>query len=201
MADTMLTGADTTPLEANREARHPQALERAAGVRLMIFDVDGVLTDGRLLAGPTGEAIKSFDTLDGHGIKMLAQAGITPAIITGRRSDIVAWRTRELGIAHVYQGVQDKRLAFADVLEKTGIAASACGYMGDDWPDLPVLLQVGFAACPAQAHAEVRARCHYVAQAEGGRGAAREVCDVILRAQGAYDALLNEILAGGAALT
>lgn len=201
MAEPMPGGADGAPLHANSDARHPQALERASRVRLMIFDVDGVLTDGRLLAGPEGEVIKAFDTLDGHGIKLLAQSGITPAIITGRRSGIVAWRMRELGIAHVYQGVQDKRTAFADVLAKTGVTADACGYMGDDWPDLPVLLQVGFAACPAQAHREVRARCHYVAQAEGGRGAAREVCDLLLRAHGAYDALLNDILAGGAAPT
>jgi 3-deoxy-D-manno-octulosonate 8-phosphate phosphatase (KDO 8-P phosphatase) len=133
-------------------------------------------------------------TLDGHGIKLLAQAGVTPAIITGRQSEIVAWRAGELGIEHLYQGVADKREAFAHLLAATALLPADAGYMGDDWPDLPVIVQVGFAACPAQAHAEVRGRCHYVAQAAGGRGAVREVADLILKAQGAYDALLARAL-------
>ena len=183
-----------SPVHSNIDARFPQAMERAARVRLMIFDVDGVLTDGRLLVGPEGEISKAFDTLDGHGIKLLAQAGVTPAIITGRQSEIVAWRAGELGIEHLYQGVADKREAFGHLLAATQLQAADAGYMGDDWPDLPVIVQVGFAACPAQAHAEVRGRCHYVAQAAGGRGAVREVADLILKAQGAYDALLARAL-------
>lgn len=179
------------------------ALTRAAAVRLMIFDVDGVLTDGRLLVGvradgSIGEIEKSFDTLDGHGIKLLAQAGIQTAIITGRRSDIVAGRARELGIPHVYQGVHDKREAFADLLRLTGCTPAQSGYMGDDWPDLPVIIQVGFAICPAQAHPEVKARSHYIAQAQGGRGAVREACDLILHAQGCYASLLADTLSAEA---
>ncbi len=185
-----------TAVHANMDARFPQAAERAARVKLMIFDVDGVLTDGRLLVSANGELLKTFDTLDGHGIKLLAQAGVVPAIISGRKSDIVAWRMRELGIAHVYQGIQDKRTAFAELLAAMQFQPADCGYMGDDWPDLPVMTQVAFAACPAQAHVELRARCHYVASAEGGRGAAREVCDLILHAKGAYDGLLAEALTG-----
>ena len=181
-------------VHSNIDARFPQAMERAARVRLMVFDVDGVLTDGRLLVGPEGEISKAFDTLDGHGIKLLAQAGVTPAIITGRQSEIVAWRAGELGIEHLYQGVADKREAFAHLLAATQLQATDAGYMGDDWPDLPVMTMVGFTACPAQAHAELRSRAHYVAQATGGRGAVREVADLILKAQGAYDALLAQLL-------
>lgn len=184
----------TDSVHSNIDARFPQAMERAARVRLMVFDVDGVLTDGRLLVGPEGEISKAFDTLDGHGIKLLAQAGVMPAIISGRQSEIVAWRAGELGIEHLYQGVADKREAFAYLLAATQLQATDAGYMGDDWPDLPVMTMVGFTACPAQAHAELRSRAHYVAQATGGRGAVREVADLILKAQGAYDALLAQLL-------
>ncbi len=169
-----------------------QANERAAQVRLMVFDVDGVLTDGRLHYGPEGEEIKTFDTLDGHGVKMLRSAGVQTAIITGRSSKIVASRARELSIDHVYQGVADKTVAFVDLLSKSGVAAHETGYMGDDWPDLAVLLKSGFAAVPANAHIELARRAHYVAEARGGRGAVREVCDLILRARGYYDALLAQ---------
>jgi 3-deoxy-D-manno-octulosonate 8-phosphate phosphatase (KDO 8-P phosphatase) len=164
--------------------------QRAARVKLMIFDVDGVLTDGRLYYGADGEMLKTFNTLDGHGIKLLAAVGIACAIITGRKSGIVETRARELGIAHVYQGVHDKTVAFAELLATTGLEAAACGYMGDDWPDLPVMLRVGFATAPAGAHPEVIARAHWVAEAKGGRGAVREVCDTLLRAGHHYDALL-----------
>jgi 3-deoxy-D-manno-octulosonate 8-phosphate phosphatase (KDO 8-P phosphatase) len=165
-------------------------LERAQRVRLAIFDVDGVLTDARLYYGAQGEVLKAFNTLDGHGIKLLASVGIASAIITGRRSDIVASRAKELGIAHLYQGAHDKTAAFAQLLEVTGLAAGDCAYMGDDWPDLAVMTRVGFAAAPANAHPEVIARAHWVAEAQGGQGAVREVCDTLLRAQHHYDALL-----------
>ncbi|WP_323122990.1 KdsC family phosphatase [Burkholderia alba] len=168
------------------------AAERAGRVKLMIFDVDGVLTDGGLHFTATGDTMKSFNSLDGHGVKLLGQAGIATAIITGRRSEIVAARAREMKIAHLYQGVEDKRTAFADLLAATGIAPDACGYMGDDWPDLAVMLRCGFATAPANAHPEVIARAHWVAEARGGHGAVREVCDAILRAQRRYDALLAD---------
>lgn len=182
----------TDSVHSNIDARFPQAMERAARVRLMVFDVDGVLTDGRLLVGPEGEISKAFDTLDGHGIKLLAQAGVTPAIITGRQSEIVAWRAGELGIEHLYQGVADKREAFAHLLAATQLQAADAGYMGDDWPDLPVMRRVAFACAPANAHIEVRAAAHHVTQARGGDGAVRELCDLLMVASGRYAGLLQE---------
>jgi 3-deoxy-D-manno-octulosonate 8-phosphate phosphatase (KDO 8-P phosphatase) len=172
-------------------ASAPQtAAERASRVKLMIFDVDGVLTDGSLMFTAEGDFMKSFNSLDGHGLKLLREAGIDTAIITGRRSGIVQARAQELRITHLYQGVADKTTAFADLLQAAGVTAEQCGYMGDDWPDLAVMMACGFAAAPANAHPEVIARAHWVAQARGGYGAAREACDAILRAQHRYDALL-----------
>jgi 3-deoxy-D-manno-octulosonate 8-phosphate phosphatase (KDO 8-P phosphatase) len=168
---------------------------RAAGVRLMIFDVDGILTDGSLHYGPDGEVIKTFNVLDGHGIKLLQQSGVATAIISARRSDIVVRRAADLGVQHVHQGVHDKRTAFEQLLETTGLDAGECGFVGDDVIDLPILSRVGFAASVPNGHREVRARVHYVTQASGGQGAARELCDFILRAQGNYEAALAPYLA------
>ncbi len=170
-------------------------LARAAAIRLMIFDVDGILTDGSLHYGPDGEMIKTFNVLDGHGIKLLQQSGVATAIISARKSPIVARRAADLGIMHVQQGVHDKRAAFEQLLRETGVAAQACGFIGDDVIDLPILLRVGFAASVPQGHPEVRSRVHYVTQAGGGAGAARELCDFILRAQGNYDAAIAPYLA------
>lgn len=160
------------------------ALERARRLRLMLFDVDGVLTDGRLWYGPAGEALKAFHVLDGHGVKLLQQGGIAAGILSGRSSGAVALRAAELGVAHVLQGVEDKRPAFDRLLARLGLQAAEAGYMGDDLPDLPVLSRCGLACAPRSAHAEVRRGAHYVADADGGRGAVREVCDYVLRAQG-----------------
>lgn len=172
------------------------ALAKASQVRLMIFDVDGVLTDGGLYYGADGEPIKRFNALDGHGIKMLQQfGGIATAIITARQSPIVLRRAKDLGIAHVFQGVHDKRVAFAQLLEQTGIAASACGYLGDDVIDLPVLTKVGFKACVANGHHDVKQRVDYITEHSGGNGAARELCDLILTAQGHYETALAGYLA------
>lgn len=170
---------------------------RAARVQLMIFDIDGVLTDGRLYFGAAGETMKSFNALDGQGLKLLAAAGAQIALITSRTSSIVARRADELGLGLVYQGACDKSAAFADLLSRTGLAAAQCGYMGDDWPDLQVMLKVGFAAAPPNAHPEVTARAHWVTRAHGGRGAVREVCDIVLRAQRRYDALLAAVCENG----
>ena len=159
------------------------ATERAARVKLMIFDVDGVLTDGRLYFGPGGEALKVFDVRDGLGVKRLHYAGVATAILSSRSSEIVALRARELGIVHLRQGVADKAEGFARLLGASGFAAEDCGFMGDDLPDLPVLATVGFAAAVADAVPEVRAAAHWVAQARGGRGAARELAEFVLRAQ------------------
>jgi 3-deoxy-D-manno-octulosonate 8-phosphate phosphatase (KDO 8-P phosphatase) len=171
------------------------AVQRAAKVRLMIFDVDGVLTDGSLHYGADGELIKTFNVLDGHGIKLLQQSGVATAIISARKSQLVARRAADLGIMHLHQGVHDKRAAFAQLVDQTGIPVDACGFVGDDVIDLPILLRVGFAASVPNAHAEVQSRVHYVTKASGGRGAARELCDFILRAQGNYEAVLAPYLA------
>lgn len=124
------------------------AAERASRVKLMIFDVDGVLTDGGLLFTATGDTMKSFNSLDGHGVKLLGEAGIATAIITGRRSEIVAARAKEMKIAHLFQGVENKLAVFTDLIASLGLNADQCGYMGDDWPDLPVMLRCGFATAP-----------------------------------------------------
>ncbi|MBI1892260.1 MAG: HAD family hydrolase [Burkholderiales bacterium] len=174
------------------------ALARAARVRLMIFDVDGILTDGSLHYGADGELIKTFNVLDGHGIKLLQQSGIGTAIISARKSSIVERRASDLGIAHVRQGVHDKQAAFEQLLAETGISAEESGFIGDDVIDLPILLRTGFAASVPNAHAEVQSRVHYVTRAGGGAGAVRELCDFILRAQGKYEAALAPYLGRGA---
>lgn len=161
----------------------------------MIFDVDGILTDGSLHFGSDGELLKTFNVLDGHGIKLLQAYGIATAIISARASPIVTRRAADLGITHVLQGVHDKRTAFTQLLATSGLAPEACGFIGDDWLDLPLLMRVGFAASVPNAHPEVRARVHYVTTASGGRGAAREVCDLLLRAQGKYELALAPYLA------
>jgi len=165
------------------------------GLKAAIFDVDGVLTDGRIYIGAQGEAEKAFSTLDGHGLKLLAQGGITPIVITGRDSPAVRRRVADLGLPHAVYGAKDKLAVAQPLLAQLGLDWSEVGAMGDDWPDLPLLLRAGFACAPAQAHAEVRAIAHYVTQAAGGHGAARECCDLMLMACGRYADLLNGHLA------
>jgi len=158
--------------------------QRAARVRLMVLDVDGVLTDGRLYFGPQGEALKVFDVRDGHGIKMLLAHGIAVAILSARSSAIVEARARELGITHVLQGQSDKEQGFTDLLLETALTAADCGYAGDDLPDLPVLRAVGFAATVADACDEVKAIAHWIAPRPGGSGAVRALAEYVLRAKG-----------------
>jgi len=176
-------------------AHAADAGHRAGRVKLMVFDVDGVLTDGRLYIGAQGELMKAFDVRDGHGIKLLREAGIEVALLTARRSDIVTARAKELGIARVLQGQADKLEGFEALLADTGVAADHCGYIGDDWPDLPVLefvgKRAGFAATVADACAEARALAHWITPAPGGRGAVRQLAEFILRAQGRFDDLLR----------
>ncbi len=172
----------------------PQTLANARAVRLMIFDVDGVLTDGGLYYGPEGEVFKRFHALDGLGIKMLHQFGIQTAIITARQSETLLKRARDLDISHVFQGVHDKRVAFASLLAQTNVTAQECGYLGDDIIDLPVLVKVGFTACVGNAHNEVKTRVQYQTHASGGNGAAREICDLLLQAQGHYDTAIAAYL-------
>ena len=161
-----------------------ETLERARAVRLAIFDVDGVLTDGTLWIGAHGEAFKAFNILDGHGVKMLQAAGLDTAILSGRDSEAVLRRAAELSIRHVVQGASDKLAAFEELLAQSGYRAEACSFMGDDLPDLPVLQRCGFAVAVANAVDAVKAAAHYVTQASGGRGAVREFSDLVLRAQG-----------------
>ncbi|HEY4316346.1 MAG TPA: HAD family hydrolase [Herbaspirillum sp.] len=170
-------------------------LERAAQVKLMIFDVDGVMTDGGLYYGAEGEIVKRFNALDGHGVKLLQQSGVATALITARQSDILVQRAAALGITHVHQSAHDKRAIFEQLASGLGIGAEECGFIGDDVIDLPILIRVGLAASVANGHPEVRRRAHYVTRNNGGHGAVRELCDLILQAQGNYEAALAPYLA------
>ena len=168
---------------------------KAANVRLMGFDVDGVMTDGRLYFSPRGDEMKAFFTRDGLGLKMLAAAGIRLAIITGRKSEIVTQRAANLGIELVLQDVADKRAALAGLLAQQGLTFAQAGYMGDDVVDVAVMSACGFSASVADGHALARRQADYVAQAPAGGGAVREVCELILRAQGRLDDALAHYLA------
>ncbi len=170
----------------------PELLLQAQGIQLVFFDVDGVLTDGGLYFGETGETIKRFHTLDGHGLKLLQRAGITPAVITGRDSKALRLRLAALGVEHVHYGKEDKQPAAEETLKTLGLDWSQAAAMGDDWPDLPVMQRCALACAPPNAHVEVKAMAHYVTQASGGQGAARELCDLLLVASGKYAALLRE---------
>jgi len=167
---------------------------RAARVRLVGLDVDGVLTDGRLYFGARGESFKAFDVRDGLGIQLLRAAGIAVAIITGRNSAIVATRARDLGVTHVLQGQRDKHASLQRLIAASALTAAECAYMGDDWPDLAVLAAVGLSATVADAPEEVRGRVHWVAPSAGGRGAVRDLTNLILRAQGRFDTMLAAAL-------
>lgn len=156
----------------------------ARNLKLMAFDVDGVLTDGRLYYGPDGEALKVFNTLDGHGLKKLAASGVTLALITGRDTPMVVRRAAELGIQHVIQGREDKGVALADLAASLGVTARETGYAGDDEPDVPALHWAQIAFAPAGAHDCARAAADHVTRARGGEGAVREICDALLEHRG-----------------
>lgn len=168
--------------------------DRARGIKLAAFDVDGVLTDGTLYLADSGEEIKAFNSLDGHGMKMLRESGVELAIITGRTSRIVELRAKNLGIELVYQGVEDKARAFAELLAARHLDANAVSYMGDDVVDLPVLTRCGLALSVPEAPLFVRQHAHYISRASGGRGAVREVCELIMHAQGTLDKKLQTYL-------
>lgn len=154
---------------------------RARRVRLAIFDVDGVLTDGTIFIGPTGEAFKAFSILDGHGLKMLREAGIMTALLSGRSHRAVDRRAKELSIDHVIQGKSEKLPEFDKLIKRLKLAAKDCAYMGDDLPDLPVMRRCGLAVAPANAVKAVKDEAHHVTRARGGNGAVREMCELILR--------------------
>lgn len=170
------------------------SIERAKRLKLIIFDVDGVLTDGGLRYGAQGELIKTFNVLDGHGIKMLQHSGVRTAIISARDSSIVARRAADLSISILRQGVHDKKLAYEETIAELKLRYEECAFMGDDVIDLPVMTRVGFAISVPNGHPEVRRRAHYVSEARGGNGAVREVCDFILQAQGNYESALAPYL-------
>lgn len=189
----------------------PELLLRAQNIKVAFFDVDGVLTDGGLYFGEypegdpratpqvgfnaAGETLKRFNSLDGHGLKLLQRAGITPAVITGRDSAVLRTRLQALGIVHAHFGTEDKRPAAESTLKALGLDWSQAAFMGDDWPDLPVMRRVVFSCAPANAHVEVKALATHVTQARGGDGAVREFCDLLMVASGRYAALLQEYTA------
>jgi 3-deoxy-D-manno-octulosonate 8-phosphate phosphatase (KDO 8-P phosphatase) len=169
----------------------PELLLRAQPVRVVFFDVDGVLTDGGLYFTESGETMKRFHTLDGHGIKLLQRAGITPAVVSGRDSLALRTRLAALGVTQLRLGTEDKLPAAEAILAGLGLAWSAAAAMGDDWPDLPLLRRAALACAPAQAHAEVLALAHHVTARAPGAGAVRELCDLLLVASGRYAAELE----------
>jgi 3-deoxy-D-manno-octulosonate 8-phosphate phosphatase (KDO 8-P phosphatase) len=169
----------------------PELLLRAQGTRAAIFDVDGVLTDGRLHISEAGETLKVFHVLDGQGLKLLAAGGIEPLVITGRDSPALRRRMADLGLRHLLCGVADKLGAAQGLLGSLGLCWAETAVIGDDWPDLPLLQRAALACAPPNAHAEVRALAHHVTAARGGEGAAREFCDLLLIASGRYAGLLQ----------
>ncbi len=172
-----------------REIEH-----KAGRIKLVVFDVDGVLTDGRLILGDDGTEHKAFHVRDGLGLVLLREAGLKVAIISARQSQATADRMAALGIEYVYQGSQDKAKTFAELLRRLNIASDDAAYVGDDLVDMPVLAQAGLAVAVADAHALVRERVDFVTDAAGGRGAVREVCELVLTAQNKLAPLIQRYL-------
>ena len=169
-------------------------LDKAANIKLLIFDVDGVLTDGSLFLGDDGQEYKAFHSQDGHGIKMLQKHGVRCAIITGRTSKVVEHRMRNLGIDLIYQGQDNKLEGFADLLERVGLSPDQVAYMGDDVVDLPVMRKVGLAIAVSNAHPLVLRHCHWQTPRAGGRGAARDACEMLMEAHGVLQQELDSYL-------
>lgn len=170
------------------------ARQRAARIRLMAFDIDGVMTDGGLCYTEDGRELKTFNVMDGLGLKLLQKAGIELAIVTGRTSGVVAARAADLGINHVFQGVSDKATTVAELLQRLGLHWADAAFMGDDLIDLQVMSRCGLALAPANAHPLAKDRAHAVTDASGGRGAVREAAEFVLSAQGKLEAVLAQYL-------
>ena len=181
---------------APRLAFEPELLLAALDVRLLLLDVDGVLTPGDLLYGAQGEELKRFSTLDGHGLKLLMSAGIEPVVISGRDSPALRARIAELGLRHSVLGSGAKLPAAQSLLDQLELDWEQVAIIGDDWPDLALIARAGFSAAPPQSHAEVLARVRHITRAPAGLGAVREVCDLLLMARGAYAALLQDAIEG-----
>ena len=177
----------------------PELLLQAQGIKVVFFDVDGVLTDGGLYFSEHGETLKRFNTLDGHGLKLLKQAGITPVIITGRDSAPLRVRLKALGIEHARFGTEDKLPAAEDYLNQLGLGWHQAATMGDDWPDLPMMQRAAMACAPLNAHAQALALAHFVTSRTGGSGAVREFCDLLVVASGHYAQLLSRVGTSSAA--
>jgi 3-deoxy-D-manno-octulosonate 8-phosphate phosphatase (KDO 8-P phosphatase) len=168
--------------------------DRARRLRLVIFDVDGVLTDGSIYLTDGGEEFKAFHAQDGHGMKMLKATGVEQAIVTGRTSRSVALRAQNLGVAILYQGVDDKLAVFEEILASSGLEPESCAFMGDDVVDLAVMRRCGLAVAVPEAPPLVKSHAHYVTRQSGGRGAVREVCEIIMHAQGTFDSQMAQYL-------
>ena len=170
----------------------PDVYQRAQNIRLLILDVDGVLTDGRLYFGPAGEALKVFHVRDGHGIKMLQRAGVEVAFLSGRRSEAAWHRARELRVALFYEGLRDKVEVLEQLISSLNLTPLQVAAVGDDLVDLPIMARVGLAVAVADAVPEVKAAAHWVTTNPGGRGAVREVCDLLLKAQGKWEGIVSQ---------
>ena len=168
--------------------------QKAAAVRLVVFDVDGVLTDGGLFIGDDGQEYKAFNSKDGHGMTMLQHTGVQIAIITGRTSEVVKIRMAGLGVQHLYQGRREKLPAYDELKAVTGFTDNEIAYVGDDVVDLPVMRRVGLAIAVQDAHDLTKQHAHWITPSNGGRGAAREVCELIMNAQETLDSALNHYL-------
>ncbi len=169
-------------------------LEKATKIRLVVFDVDGVLTDGSLFLGDDGQEYKAFNSLDGHGMKMLQRSGVEIGIITGRTSNVVGMRMDSLGVRHVFQGQLQKLPAYETLKKDLGLADDQIAYVGDDVVDLPIMRRVGLAIAVRDAHRLVHQHAHWQTPSDGGRGAARNVCELIMEAQGTLEPALQEYL-------
>jgi 3-deoxy-D-manno-octulosonate 8-phosphate phosphatase (KDO 8-P phosphatase) len=169
-------------------------LDKAKNIELVIFDVDGVMTDGSLFMGDDGQEYKAFNSLDGHGMRMLQEGGVNAAIITGRKSNVVEHRMNDLGITRVYQGYRDKIPAYEALLKDVDLEKGQIAYVGDDVVDLPIMTQVGFAIAVQSAHPYVKKHAHWITQSNGGRGAVRDVCELILEAKGLLQQALESYL-------
>lgn len=177
----------------NAESEIPASVaRRAKAIRLLVLDVDGILTDGQLLYGPRGQAQMAFHVHDGQGIKLARDGGLSVAILTGRRSAMVARRARELGITELHQKVEDKLAAFRALLERQGLRPAQAACMGDDLTDLRILRRAGLAITVPGAVAEIRAAAHYVTHRGGGQGAVREAVELVLKAQGRWAKVLED---------
>jgi 3-deoxy-D-manno-octulosonate 8-phosphate phosphatase (KDO 8-P phosphatase) len=173
---------------------HDELMARAKKIRLLILDVDGVLSDGKLYFTNSGEEIKAFNSLDGHGIKMLQKSGVAVAIITGRTSYIVEKRAQDLGVQHLLQGREDKLNALQELLSHNAFTLDQIAHMGDDYPDLPLIRRVGLGLAPANAHSVIKQHSHWQSQHKGGEGAVREACDLLMTAQDSFNDALAPYL-------